>query len=76
MKQLSFTKKLKELKRFVIEIFVEEVIVVTNKRRRDRACMVTGKISRTNKEFVPGLFLSSQGVDILLEKLEEEKSNV
>ena len=56
-----------------MEIFMDGDYILLKKHRKEGACAVTGEVLSENKEFTPGLILSSKGAQILFEKLQNEK---
>lgn len=52
-----------------IEIFVENGRIVLEKHQPLGVCIMTGEMLSENKEYAPGVFLSSKGAAILLEQL-------
>lgn len=56
-----------------MEIFIEDDIILLKKYQANNACMVTGDVSDRNIKYAPGLILSSEGAEILLQKLQEKQ---
>lgn len=57
-----------------LEIFTKDEAIILEKYRIARACAVTGEVSNENKVFEGNVVLSSEGVDILLKQLMNEKN--
>jgi AbrB family transcriptional regulator, transcriptional pleiotropic regulator of transition state genes len=59
-----------------IEIFSEDDFIILKKFHANKPCMITGKISENNREFVDGkIVLSPEGVRMLLKELREQTTN-
>ncbi|MDN4075514.1 AbrB/MazE/SpoVT family DNA-binding domain-containing protein [Fictibacillus terranigra] len=57
-----------------IEIFVDDNKIILQKYMAHNACVITGEITSENRTYGDGKFvLSPEGVEILLQELEEAK---
>ena len=54
-----------------MEIFVDGDQIITQKYNAQKACVITGEILDENKEYAKGLYLSPEGAEILLSKLQK-----
>ncbi|AQQ55444.1 AbrB/MazE/SpoVT family DNA-binding domain-containing protein [Planococcus lenghuensis] len=86
MKSTGVTRKVDQLGRIVIpkelrktmeidigsplEIYVEDEYILLKKYSAYGECLITGEITKANKEYAPGLTLSPEGAQILLEQLQ------
>lgn len=55
-----------------MEIFVEDELIIMRKYKAEKVCAVTGEVLDDNfeSEYANGLYLSSRGVAVLLEELQ------
>lgn len=53
-------------------IYIDGDIILLKKYQVNNACMVTGDVSDRNIQYAPGLTLSPEGAEILLQKLQNE----
>lgn len=52
-----------------MEIFIDGELIILKKYSAYKTCFITGDVLDSNIEYVPGLFLSPRGVEILKQKL-------
>lgn len=57
-----------------MEIFVEEDIILLKKFKSNNSCIITGEVLDENIEYAKGLFLSPEGAEILLQKLQKNQN--
>ncbi|MGK7377580.1 AbrB/MazE/SpoVT family DNA-binding domain-containing protein [Planococcus sp. 1R117A] len=90
MKSTGIVRKVDELGRIVmpielrrsleiaeadaVEIFIEEDKIILKKYEPYRACLITGEVKKENVEYAPGIFLSPEGAEILLQQIQTQSS--
>lgn len=54
-----------------VEIYVDGEHIILKKYEAQKACIITGEVTKENVEYAPGIWVSPKGAEILLPKLEK-----